>query len=206
LANRPGDLPGLFSTPQDVERGGILAFQILVLLIGLVVGWVRKGSLWSIPGIRLRGIWLLPVPYVLQHVSIAYLTGTLYEVTIVLSYLSILLFCLVNLKVPGLLWAMGGTASNFLIMLTNGLRMPAYMPPIEQMEPKMAALLEAGRVGKSIAMSSGTHLNFLGDIFLINLRPASLVSIGDILFSIGLVVLLQHAMTMERGERRVGQA
>ncbi|MBX5436713.1 MAG: DUF5317 family protein, partial [Alicyclobacillaceae bacterium] len=44
-----------------------------------------------------------------------------------------------------------------------------------------------------------THLNFLGDIFPITIWPQSIISIGDIVFSIGLVILIQYAMRSGKG-------
>ena len=43
-------------------------------------------------------------------------------------------------------------------------------------------------------MGTTTNLNFLGDIFFLRVQPPTLVSIGDILFAIGVVILIQNAM------------
>ncbi|WDL98710.1 DUF5317 domain-containing protein [Alicyclobacillus sp. ALC3] len=177
-----------------------MAFQAVVIIAGLVVGWVRKGSIWSITEIRLRWLWVLPVAYILQHVSISYLTGTVYEFVLVLSYISLITFSLVNFKTPGLAWTLLGTFLNFLAMSVNGLRMPAYLPAVKQMDSALVGPLLAGHYGKSVAMTSMTHLNFLGDIFSFQVQPASIISIGDIIFGIGLVILIQHAMLLKRGE------
>lgn len=139
---------------------------------------------------------MLPVPYVLQHVSIFYLTGPLYEAVVVLSYVLLIVFCVMNVKVPGVVWALGGTLTNFIALLANNLRMPAYIPAVKAMAPQILGALRDGTYGKSIAMTAHTHLNFLGDIFGFNIWPPSLLSIGDISFSIGLIVLIQHAMRL----------
>lgn len=146
--------------------------------------------------LRLRVLWMLPVPYILQHISISYFSGTVYEVTIVLSYVLLIAFCLVNMRVPGVAWTLAGTVCNFVALLSNGLRMPAYVPAIQMMAPQILPALKAGHYGKSIAMSGHTHLNFLGDIFAFNVWSGSLLSIGDVLFSIGLIVLIQYAMRL----------
>jgi hypothetical protein len=175
-----------------------LAFQIFTILAGLVVGWFRKGSLWAITAVNLKWIWLLPVAYVLQHVSIRYLNGPSYELALVASYVALLVFCGFNYRIPGVLWAMAGTVANFLVMVCNGLRMPAYIPAVEKMAPQLVPLLMKGQYGKSVAMSTDTHLNFLGDIFYFQIPPQSLVSVGDILIAIGLIIFLQYAMRTER--------
>jgi Family of unknown function (DUF5317) len=184
-----------------------LAFQAMVILTGIIVGWIKKGSIWSIVHIRLKAIWFLPIAYILQHVSIAYLNGTMYELIIVFSYISVILFCLMNLKVPGLLWTFVGTVANFAVMMANGLRMPAYVPAVMRLSPRTVQFLLKGDYGKSVAMSGHTQLNFLGDIFSFEIQPASLISVGDILFAIGLVIFIQHAMRVERRDNQyVGPA
>ncbi|QSO50371.1 DUF5317 domain-containing protein [Alicyclobacillus curvatus] len=171
-----------------------MAFQVLIILGGLVVGWFKRGSLWNVGNIKLKLWWVLPVAYVLQHISVAYLSGLSYEIIVVASYLLMLTFGMLNAKYPGIVWSLIGTIANFVALSFNGLRMPAYVPAVKMMAPEILPQLQAGVYGKSIAMSSTTHLNFLGDIFAFNVYPASLLSIGDLLFAIGLVVLIQHAM------------
>lgn len=144
--------------------------------------------------LRMQVLWMLPVPYILQHISIFYLTGGLYEIVLIVSYVLLVVFCLVNLRVPGVVWALGGTLCNFMALAFNGLRMPAYLPSVKSMAPQILPALEAGRYGKSIAMTAHTHLNFLGDIFAFKVAYGSLLSVGDILFSVGLIILVQHAM------------
>lgn len=172
---------------------------MLVILTGLAVGWIRKGKILAMPFVKLKLIWLLFVAYALQHISIAWLHGTAYEVVLVVSYLSILGFCVVNWRVPGVIWNLAGTAANFLVMSVNGLRMPAYLPAARALDAALVPALIRGQYAKSVAMSTHTHLNFLGDIFSFAIKPASLISVGDILFAIGLVILIQHAMRSEGG-------
>jgi len=161
---------------------------------------VKKGSVWALTSLKFKWLWILPVAYMLQVVSMNYLHGGIYRWMLVVSYLMLIAFCIRNLSVPGVWWTMTGAAANFLVMLVNGLRMPAYMPPIYSLSKKMADLLVSGHFGKSIAMNQTTHLNFLGDIFFLRIQPPTLVSVGDILFAIGLVILIQNAM---QGKREV---
>lgn len=176
-----------------------MPFQLAAIVIGLIVGWIRKGSIWSLTNLRLKWLWTLPVAYLLQIISINYLNGSIYQLMLVVSYLILIIFSVRNLIVPGVVWALAGTVANFLVMAINGLRMPAYMEPIKALSPQMVTLLQHGQYGKSIAMGQSTHLNFLGDIFFVKIQPPALVSIGDILFSIGIAVLIQHAMRVGRG-------
>ncbi len=172
---------------------------IYIVLVGLVIGWIRKGSVWAITSLHLRLLWILPIAYLFQHFSIDYMHGMPYEISILLSYVGLMLFGVLNAKVPGVAWALAGTGSNFLVMVANRLRMPAYMPIIREENPNFAALVQAGKIGKSMAMGPQTHLNFLGDIIPFRIWPQSMVSVGDILFGIGLALFIQHGMTMVKG-------
>lgn len=171
-----------------------MPLQIFAIATGLVVGWIRNGSLWSLTNAEFNWLLLLPPAYILQVASINYLHGDIYKWMLVISYLLLVAFCIRNLRVPGVWWTFAGTASNFLVMSTNGLRMPAYMPPVYSFSKHTALLLQNGQFGKSVAMGTSTSLNFLGDIFFLKVQPPTLVSLGDILFAIGIVILIQHAM------------
>ncbi|MCL6600014.1 MAG: DUF5317 domain-containing protein [Alicyclobacillus macrosporangiidus] len=181
-----------------------MAFQVLTIFSGMLIGWFRRGSLWSIPYVSLRLVWILPLAYLSQVVSIHHLWGVWYELLLVFSYILLIIFCGINIQAPGVIWAMAGTIANLAVMLCNGLRMPAYIPAVQKMNAALVPLLEEGTYGKSVAMSTHTHLNFLGDIFYFDVPPGSLISIGDILIAIGIVIFIQHAMRSERRVRSSG--
>jgi hypothetical protein len=87
-------------------------------------------------------------------------------------------------------------------MAANGLRMPAYIPAVRHFNPSVVPSLIRGEYGKSIAMGNNTHLNFLGDIFTFDIGYVTLISIGDVLFAIGLVIFIQHAMIYQSRSTR----
>jgi hypothetical protein len=169
-------------------------FTVLVIIAGLLIGWFRKGSLWSIANISFRLIWLLPSAYILEYISVHHLQGHIYEICILLAYLGLTWFCLLNYRVAGIKWALAGTIANILVMSVNGLRMPAYLPAIREIAPQTIPALMKGEYLKSVAMTSHTHLNPLGDIFNVSVLTPNLVSVGDLLFSLGIIIFLQHAM------------
>jgi len=178
-----------------------LPIQLLVVLLGVVIGWISKGKIASIVSVKLKRLWMLPVSYLFQYLSIHIFKGTVYELFLVFSYVILLYFCFENRKIQGLWLTFWGTFLNFVVLAANGLRMPAYLPPIQRLAPSIIPALIHGDIGKSIAMSSHTLLNPLGDIFFLNLYPPTLISIGDIIFSIGLIIFIRHAMLLERQEQ-----
>lgn len=178
-----------------------MAVETLVIISGLIAGWARKGSIWAITGINMRYLWVLPFAYILQNISIYHMHGDSYKTCIIVSYVLLLSFCTINRKFPGVYWAILGTFLNFLELLFNGLRMPALVSAVKQIGPQVLPHLLSGTYGKSIAMTSHTHLPFLGDIFSFRVPPMSIISVGDILFSVGLIMIIQHAMLQERGQQ-----
>lgn len=171
-----------------------MVFQVLAIVLGVIVGWIRRGKISNLSLVRFRLLWILPLAYFLQYISIYYTHGLIYQVMVTASYIGLIVFCSLNVKQPGLQWALMGVVSNFLVMLANHLRMPAYIAPVEKYAPDMVSKLREGAIGKSIAMGPNTHLNFLGDIFTVDLGVRTLVSIGDLLFSVGLFLFIVTAM------------
>lgn len=169
------------------------------MVIGIVVGWIKKGSIINLSRIRVKMLWILPLAYLCQAISIHTLDPVLYVVLITASYLALICFCVRNRSIYGVKWAGTGILLNFIEMALNGLRMPAYVPSVRSVGPSSVALLKSGHAGKSVAMNSHTLLPFLGDIIPIRLYPPSVVSIGDCLFSLGLVLLIVGLMTSENG-------
>ncbi len=172
-----------------------LAFVGLAIVAGIVIGYIRKGNLLNLAQFRLKWFWILPASYIFQFLSIHVLADSLYGICIVLSYLGLLLFCYLNFSVRGIALAGMGIFLNFLEMSLNDLRMPAYVPAVRAVSPKMVAILEAGHYYKSSAMTGHTVLPFLGDIIPVKLYPETIASIGDFMFAIGIVLLITQAMT-----------
>jgi len=194
---------GLLYSARFVERGVILAFQSTIIAIGLLIGWFKKGSIWSIVNVKFKWIVLLPISYGLQYLSIYYMSKGPYEAAIVISYTMLLVFCVINIKIPGVMWTILGTALNFLALLTNSLRMPAYLPSLKRVDPSIVPVLLKGHLGKSVVMTNATHLKFLGDIFPLDVGAKALVSVGDLLFAIGVVIFIQYAMRLPRLPKEV---
>jgi hypothetical protein len=173
-------------------------YLFLPLVAGCLIGFIKRGSIWNLSLLKLKWIWVVPIAYVIQYASIYFLQGPDYEVFILMSYLTLILFCFRNRLVPGVKITLIGIFLNLLVLAVNHLRMPAYLPAARILDPNSVEHLKEGLIGKSIAMTNDTHLNFLGDIFTIHIGRGSLVSIGDILIGIGIMVLIQYAMCIER--------
>lgn len=177
-------------------RGDTLAFIALAVIVGLVIGYSRRGKIGNLANYRIRKVWMVPIAYLFQFVSIHLsINDIIYGLFIVLSYVILIGFCYLNVRTPGCLLAGIGTLLNFLEMALNGLRMPAYAPAVRAMGMGVYQKLDNGSYAKSVMMNSHTVLPFLGDIIPIKLFPPSVVSIGDCMFSVAIVILIVSAMT-----------
>lgn len=178
-------------------RGTPMSVEILAILIGIGFGLVKKGSIYNLANLKLKFFWVLPVAYVLQMISIHYFSNSLYLIMVILSYLALLIFCLLNIRFKGIPYMLAGIFLNFLEMTLNGMRMPAYLPSVRAFGKKAVDDLLSGHYGKSIAMDKHTLLPFLGDIIPFHFLIFNIVSIGDCVFAVGLGVLIYNAMLLQ---------
>jgi hypothetical protein len=169
---------------------------ILALIGGLGVGYATGGRLGNVQRARFRCAWLVVAALVLQlvafspigaHVAAGWVVGLHLA-----SYAGLLAFAAINLRSLGVLVTSVGLVCNALVIAANG----GYMPA------RRAALAAAGVLytGDSAANSrlanGGTRFAFLGDVFALpkGVPLANVFSIGDMLISAGLALLIVLAM------------
>lgn len=172
-------------------------------LLGLVLGYVRRGRIGNLGKLRIRGPWLLLPPLLLQLLIFPLgsrgpiLTwGT--PIWHILSYLFLLAFVFWNRRYPELLLMGLGLFLNFLVIVANGGYMPASAEALRKAGlESVAQALEAGtRQGNTVLMSAQTRLNFLGDwLFFPSWIPlSSAFSIGDVILGVGAALFLARRM------------
>lgn len=115
----------------------------------------------------------------------------------IISMAGLLIFTIVNLTKPGF-WALGvGLLSNFLVIVLNGGWMPIHPQTLKLMVP--AQPIEFWEIGTRLGFTKDrimtydqTNLAFLSDIFTLpQWIPYKVAfSIGDVLISIGVIILL----------------
>ncbi|TCS76904.1 DUF5317 domain-containing protein [Effusibacillus lacus] len=168
-------------------------------IIGILVALFRGGKLRDLLDVKLNSLWLIVLAFTVQYAIINLYPFYLF-MGVIVSYFSLLLFCLFNRKQPGFYIMMAGIAMNLLVMISNGGRMPVDIEIIRQIAPNQVEQLVAGTIGKHVAMTEQTNLNLLGDIFYLHAPypREALVSLGDILFSVGVFYFIQKTMVKRR--------
>jgi len=172
-------------------------------ILGLLLGFLRGGRIGNLASLRLRGLWLLLPPLLLQLLIFPLGSrgpilswGAPYWHT--LSYVFLLSFVGVNWRYPELLVMGLGLFLNFLVIVANGGYMPASAEALRRagLESVAHALETGTRQGNTMLMSSSTRLNFLGDWFYFPswVPLSSAFSVGDVILGLGAVVFLARRM------------
>jgi hypothetical protein len=173
----------------------------MILFLAVVLGWVigilRGGRTSRLANPGFRAVYLPIIAAVIQYTAppLVSLSGLSLEkgywLVVCLSYGADLIFAIVNYR----LWwgALGialGTISNFTVIAVNGWRMP--VSPVAANLSQITAPAE--RLGYFMA-TPAAKLLFLGDIIPLPIPLiAGYLSVGDILLSVGVILLVYHRM------------
>ncbi len=190
------------------------------LLAGLLAGWLASkwhGSAWQLP--QLQHTWLVLIFFLPQFFAF-YLPATRTHLStlaaatcLVTSQIGLLLFCLVNPRLPGMPLLTVGLSFNLLAVITNGGLMPISTITAGKLIP--ASLLANISVGARFSPASKDilllpemiNLPWLSDRFVgpswIPYRFA--YSLGDLLISTGVFLLLALPNSQRKVHKNVNQ-
>ncbi len=186
------------------------------IALGLLLGLLLGGRLENLANIRLRFLPLLFVAVIVRFGTEAALSfgvplaETLRMPLLALAY-AVLLFALWrNRFYPGLALAFIGIASNALVIMANGGRMPVWMPAFEAsgLQGPLDSVLHI-ELHADIGSEFLIRLGPLADIIPIPFPPVqNVASIGDIFLTAGLGFFLFATLlrTPEEAQRAVDDA
>ena len=166
------------------------------VIAGLIVGVSKKGSFMRL--CALRALWL-PIITLAAGSAIRLLPDLQFWIkaaVLIFSYVCIFLFIIANRKyiAPSIFLALG-SLSNFLVIAVNNFRMPVSARALSVYSDMTAQAVTTQRSDYFIA-SKGAGLLFLGDVIYIPIPILKgFLSIGDILISIGMFLLILLVMT-----------
>ncbi len=173
------------------------------LLVGVIVGWFRGGSIQGLSSVRLPNEHLL-VGLLLVHVSLPLISGALALPQLVVR--GIWFGCLGllagvasrNVKDPEFVLVWGGILLNYSVVALNG-GMPVSVPATTTASgltpDAVAQLLDLDPIRH--AATGATILPFLGDVIPLPLPSpmGGVLSIGDVLLSAGAGWFVSSAMS-----------
>jgi hypothetical protein len=158
---------------------------LIGMVAGILAGLATGGTLSNLARLRFRWPWVI-LAAVLVRLAVALPPLNRLEAArfvYALALAAIIAWSIWHVqRLPGIALVALGGASNLLVMLVNGLRMPVA--------PEFAASLSRhGSLGQYTVMGPNTNLNALAD--WIRLYPSPEVySVGDVLIALGLAIVL----------------
>jgi len=171
------------------------------LLIGVLIGYIRKGELNRLGDVEIKGKLLILISLIIQMSFLLLNTGLLdlkfnyYEMILIISYLFILGALVMNWKVKYIPVVFGGSILNLISFIYNGFNIGitnnaakiAFSSEIFQLlsqgDIKLFKIIEDGKFYSGGFVPWNRMLVF-----------PSVVSIGDIVIFIGIILVVQNLM------------
>lgn len=168
------------------------------LLVGIILGWYRKGSLVNLTHVKMRGIALIIVSFLLKFVLDTAAAHGLQSITAwtmpvhLFSYLLVFLFLILNWRLPGMRLFALGSLLNFVVVSLNQGTMPVNIAGLSN---DLVAVLQNGLNATHSIADAKTRLALLGDSIFLPYPSPRRISPGDVFLMLGLVVFIVKAMT-----------
>jgi len=190
----------------------VFALLALSLATGVLAGYLRGGRVRELAFLNVRWSPLLVAAVVLRlllspeswqlQLGLARWGDQLY----VLCDVLVVSFLLANVNLPGFGFLAVGQASNLLVKLLNGWKMPVDPVAAERLGyvAEAQTLQAQGIWLHSRFIDSQTKLPFLGDVIYVGppFPWPRLFSVGDLLLLLGVVVCVQGLMLGDRKARQ----
>lgn len=172
---------------------------IVIAVLCMLTVPLTGGSLSRLASLKLRWIWLAPAALGLQVLIITIAPGgnvTLHALVHIGTYVLIGLFLWMNRKITGAPVIGLGAAANTTAIVANGGVMPASAAA-----QRLAGLTQGAGFHNSAALLH-PHLLWLGDIIPVPGPLPNVLSPGDCLIFIGMLLLL-HRVAHKRAAQLV---
>ncbi len=165
--------------------------MILLVLAALCLASVplTGGSLRRLGQIRVRWVWLGPVAVLVQTVLVTIAPGgspTIHALIHIGTYALLGTFLWVNRRLPGVPVISAGALLNAVTILANGGVMPAGA------RAERLAGMVLGKGFHNSAVLAHPHLLWFGDIIPVPWPLPNVMSVGDCVIYLGLLVLLHR--------------
>jgi hypothetical protein len=184
-----------------------VAVVVLTLLVALAIGFARGGSLHRLSSLSLPG-WPLVVAAVVVQAAGSVLAAQdvggarSYPLALLISALLVAVFVALNREVAGMPLVALGFALNAAVVTANG-AMPVSTSAAARAGIDVNAVVRG--TGRHEYAEHSTRLRWLGDVVPAPMpfeRASSVLSVGDVILTAGLGVLVASAMAAPPGRRR----
>lgn len=184
----------------------MVLMYLSAIVLGVVIGWLRRGSLFNLEQLPLRYLGLVALAIAMRFLvsrGAAWpgLLGGYAPWLLAGAFLLLLASVLVYGRRPGMGLLAAGAILNIVVIFANGGRMPVSPAALAAVAGEEAVRdLAQGREPGYVLVTAETRLPFLGDV--LHLPPAlglsQFFSIGDILIWLAILHLVQVGMQGQR--------
>lgn len=165
------------------------------VILGIIIGLVRKGKLFRLAYVRFNFkilIYISAVLYlaiIVMNLGLFNYSSSLYSVFLVGSYIFTLLFIVANISMKFMVVPLVGLGLNLLVFVANNFKFPLSSNAATKLYgTEMNELLINGKI-LFFTQAEGASLSFLGNI--ITIGNWITVSAGDIISAIGIILVVQ---------------
>lgn len=180
---------------------------IETMILSLLVGKIRGGKIRNLENLYINGWYLFVLSFLIEIITLLTITringdlSKLLEEYFLYIHILIYLFLIIGLSMnwqcKGLRIVLFGSILNFLPIIFNNGKMPVLLNALKYSKlSNQIILLDEGRIMTHFLANKDTKLAFLGDVIPIG-KPyifPKVISIGDLLISLGLFMLIQLYM------------
>ncbi|MBN2900118.1 MAG: DUF5317 domain-containing protein [Clostridia bacterium] len=176
---------------------------IEALLLGAIVGLIRKGRVSNLSEMQIRGWVLVVIGALIQFAPILLNKFDLlpeYHVFFPFAALVIMIgVALMNLEKSGLWMILAGGVLNGVAIALNGFKMPVDLAGLKYagLDAVAETIVDGSVINYVDANTVDNFSSFLGKIVAVpSLYPfAKVLSVGDILMMVGIVLFISGQMT-----------
>lgn len=175
---------------------------IISFAAAIILGYILGGRIKNLENINLKAIYLIFISFGLEFIIVMCMRknllsiGTITFLLDVIMYSLLMIFVILNRKNICIVIMGIGFLLNAVPIFLNGGAMPVSQEAIRILGFSSNISSE----GLYRTMESGTRLWFLGDIIPISFISSFIISIGDIVTSLGLILLIVTGMKKKSKE------
>jgi Family of unknown function (DUF5317) len=171
---------------------------LAVVVLSVWLGYLLGGRLHHLEAIRPRWWGLVLLGLAIQFVPLPEgVAGTdlvIRNAVLALSYSLLIVFGLVNVRMPGMILVIAGLACNMTVIMVNGGMPASAQALIDSGQEDVLAYLRDQGADKHHLLTDEDQLTFLADVIAVPEPIGQAVSVGDIILYAGLTWLIVAAM------------
>ncbi len=182
---------------------------IEALIIGIIIGLIKHGKVYRLSYVDFSMSLIIYisalfyVSIVIMNLGLLDFNTILYTAFLLISYALSCIFLLANISKKFMFVPLIGLCSNLVCFIANGFRFPISSAAVLKFYGnEMLGLLNSGKI-RFFIPAENAALPFLGNIIPINkLISVSIVSAGDIIIAVGIVLIVLSIMSDKHIQNR----